>query len=50
MLGAKGLLRLSSQPWRAYFRPDFHPSQQHSNLSAEWLAQNTALFTRVGTA
>ncbi|WP_291010286.1 metal-dependent hydrolase [Hydrogenophaga sp.] len=50
MMGSKGLLRLSFQPWRAYFRPDFHPSQQHSNLSAEWLAQNTALFTRVGTA
>ena len=48
MLGAKGLLRLSFKPWRAYFRPDFHPGQQHSSLSADWLAQNTALFTRVG--
>lgn len=50
MLGAQGLLRLSFAPWRAYFRPGFHPSQQHSSLSADWLAHNTALFTRVGSA
>lgn len=49
MLGAQGLLRRSFSPWRAYFRTGFHPSQQHSSLSADWLAQNTALFTRVGS-
>lgn len=50
MLGTQGLLRLSFRPWRAYFRPDFHPSQQQSPLSADWLAKNTTLFTRVGAA
>jgi uncharacterized protein len=48
MLGRDGLLRSSYRPWRAYFKPDFHPSQQSSNLSAQWLASNASLFRRVG--
>ena len=50
MLGRQGLLSLSFRPWRAYFRADFHPSQQSSDLSETWLQQNTHLYTRVGTA
>ncbi len=50
LLGAKGLLRDTFTPWRAYFRRDFHPSQQHTERSADWLRDNAALFTRVGTA
>jgi hypothetical protein len=49
MLGREGLLRRSFSPWRAYFRRDFHPSQQSSDLSGNWLRDNTDLFTRVGT-
>ena len=50
MLGREGLLRRSFSPWWAYFRRDFHPSQQSSDLSGNWLRDNAALFTRVGTA
>lgn len=49
MLGREGLLRSSFTPWRAYFRRDFHPSQQDSDRSAHWLRDNAALFTPVGT-
>ncbi|WP_066265996.1 metal-dependent hydrolase [Hydrogenophaga palleronii] len=48
MLGRDGLLRQSFRPWRAYFRPDFHPSQQTSELSADWLRDNTSSYSRVG--
>jgi len=50
LLGRDGLLRVSYKPWRAYFRPDFHPNQQHSDLSAAWLRDNAPLYTRVGAA
>lgn len=50
MLGRTGLVRQTWKPWRAYFKPDFHPSQQGSDLSDQWLAQNTDLYTRVGHA
>jgi len=50
MLGRDGLLRQSFKPWRAYFRRDFHPNQQSSELSADWLRDNAAQYTRVGRA
>lgn len=50
MLGREGLLRQSYKPWRAYFRPNFHPSQQTSDRSADWLRDNADLYTRVGAA
>ncbi|EWS63542.1 hypothetical protein Y695_03224 [Hydrogenophaga sp. T4] len=49
MLGREGLLRRSFTPWRAYFRPDFHPSQQSSDLSQNWLRDNSRLYTRVAS-
>jgi uncharacterized protein len=48
MLGTDGLLRASWRPWRAYFRADFHPNQQSSDLSRLWLRDNATLYTRVG--
>jgi predicted metal-dependent hydrolase len=48
LLGREGLLRCSFRPWRAYFRADFHPSQQHSTLSQQWLDENRALYQAVG--
>ena len=48
LLGRRGLLRISYRPWRAWFRADFHPSQQHSPLSENWLRDNQAAYTRVG--
>ncbi|MBW8316668.1 MAG: metal-dependent hydrolase, partial [Hydrogenophaga sp.] len=50
MLGREGLLRRCFKPWRAYFRRDFHPSQQSSDLSQNWLRDNSRLYTRVGAA
>jgi len=50
LLGRDGLLRQSFTPWRAYFREDFHPSQQESDLSARWLNDNASSYTRVGAA
>jgi uncharacterized protein len=50
LLGRDGLLSASWGPWRAYFRPDFHPGQQSSELSERWLRDNRALYTPVGTA
>jgi len=50
MLGRDGLLRQSFKPWRAYFRRDFHPNQQSSELSADWLRDNAAQYARVGRA
>lgn len=50
LLGPQGLLRASFQPWRAYFKPDFHPAQQTSELSNDWLRNNAGLYTRVGSA
>ena len=48
LLGRQGLLRETFAPWRAYFRPDFHPEHQHSERSATWLRENSALFVAVG--
>ena len=47
LLGRDGLLRSNLPAWRAYFRADFHPSQQHSGLSERWLHDNTAVFEPV---
>lgn len=47
LLSRKGLLRPNARAWRAYFRPDFHPAQQHSDRSAAWLSDNAAWFQGV---
>lgn len=48
LFGRRGLLRNSYGPWRDYLRRDFHPSQQESDLSQRWLADNAAAYTAVG--
>jgi predicted metal-dependent hydrolase len=48
LLGRDGLLRTSYAPWKRYFRRDFHPNQQHSDLSERWLEANAQVFVRVG--
>jgi predicted metal-dependent hydrolase len=50
LLGRDGLLRTSYRPWKRYFREDFHPVQQHSDLSQRWLADNAQAYTRVGAS
>lgn len=48
LFGRRGLLRESYGPWRDYLRRDFHPSQQESDLSRRWLADNASAYTAVG--
>ena len=48
LLGRRGMLRSNFKPWRDYFHADFHPSQQHSALSATWLRENAGNYTVVG--
>jgi predicted metal-dependent hydrolase len=50
LLGKQGLIRRTYQPWRAYLRQDFHPSQQDGDLSRQWLADNAEQYVRVGAA
>lgn len=50
MFGRDGFLRANVSPWKRYFRRDFHPNQQHSDLSARWLEANAQAFTTVGTS
>lgn len=47
LLSRDGLLRANARAWRAYFRPHFHPAQQHSDRSATWLSDNAAWFQAV---
>jgi predicted metal-dependent hydrolase len=48
LLGRQGFLRQSHRAWRQYFRADFHPSQQTSDLSERWLDNNRDLYKAVG--
>ncbi|QJW84339.1 metal-dependent hydrolase [Ramlibacter terrae] len=47
LFGQRGLLRLTYKPWREYFRRDFHPDQQESGASQQWLAANGDQFVPV---
>jgi predicted metal-dependent hydrolase len=49
LFGKRGLVRSSYAAWREYFREDFHPEQQHSDLSQRWLRQNGEAYSVVGT-
>jgi predicted metal-dependent hydrolase len=48
LFGQQGLLRTCYKPWRAYFRQDFHPAQQSSDLSKNWLRDNRTQYIPVG--
>lgn len=48
LFGRRGLIRLTWRPWRRYLRPDFHPSQQDSALSRQWLADHSDRYVPVG--
>jgi uncharacterized protein len=49
LFGRQGLVRANWGPWRRYFREDFHPRQQHSQLSEDWLSDNVDQYKRVGS-
>ena len=48
LFGKGGLVRETWRPWREYLRPDFHPSQHGTDLSARWLAEHSNAYTPVG--
>ena len=50
LFGQRGLIRQTYRPWREYLRPDFHPNQQASDLSARWLADNRSSYSSVGAS
>ncbi len=50
LFGKRGLLRETYKPWREYLRKDFHPMQQESTLSQDWLTNNMAQYVPVGAA
>lgn len=43
-----GLLRSIYRPWKRYFEPGFHPSQQDASAAERWLRENGAAYTEVG--
>ncbi|MDB5752577.1 MAG: hypothetical protein JWP65_2998 [Ramlibacter sp.] len=47
LFGKRGLVRLTYQPWRDYFRADFHPAQHDAAASRDWLARNGDQFVPV---
>ena len=47
LFGRGGLVRCTYRPWRAYFKPDFHPRQQDDVLSRDWLRNNAEQFSEV---
>ncbi|HTH80854.1 MAG TPA: metal-dependent hydrolase [Ramlibacter sp.] len=49
LFGERGLVRQLYGPWREYFRPDFHPAQQESAASVQWLEKHSDAFVPVGT-
>jgi predicted metal-dependent hydrolase len=48
-LGRHGLARHAFAPWRAYFKPDFHPSKQGGRLGELWLRDNPEAATAVAS-
>lgn len=50
LFGRDGLVRGTFQPWRDYFRPDFHPQDHDAQAAHDWLAQNRSLYQPVGPA
>ena len=45
-----GMVRGNVAEWRAYKAPSFHPRQQDTSLSEQWLRDNQAQYSIVGRA
>jgi predicted metal-dependent hydrolase len=48
LFGRDGFVRGNVAAWRAYLRPDFHPSQGDANAGPRWLASHRDRYTVVG--
>ncbi|HEX6362878.1 MAG TPA: metal-dependent hydrolase [Albitalea sp.] len=47
LFGRHGVVRHAFGPWRAYFRADFHPSQQPAPLAEQWLREHATDYAVV---
>ncbi|MBV8665881.1 MAG: metal-dependent hydrolase [Burkholderiaceae bacterium] len=50
LFGKQGMARLCYRPWKHYFAQDFHPDQQDVRPALDWLRDNAAAYTVVGTS
>ena len=50
LFGRDGFVRGNVAAWRAYLRPDFHPSQGDAHSGPRWLAAHRDRYTVVGRA
>lgn len=48
LFGKKGLVRQLYQPWKDYFKPDFHPGQHDASAGLKWLQENETQYSVVG--
>ena len=48
LFGQEGIISSNRALWRAYLREDFHPRQQDTTRSQQWLRDNREQFTVVG--
>ena len=48
LFGRRGLVRQTFAPWRAYLREDFHPEEQDSSASRQWLVDHQHQYKAVG--
>ena len=48
LFGQDGIISSNRAQWRAYLREDFHPRQQDTTRSQQWLRDNRDQFTVVG--
>lgn len=48
LFGQQGIISSNRALWRAYLREDFHPREQGSARSEQWLRDNRDQFTEVG--
>lgn len=48
LFGRDGLVRCSFAMWRAYLRPDFHPSQHDGRAAQAWLREHAQQFAVMG--
>lgn len=50
LFGPQGLVRAMHQPWRAFLRADFHPSDLASPASQRWLSDHQDRFHAIARA
>jgi len=47
LFGREGLVRHTAAPWKDYLKQDFHPGQQDSGASQQWLVDHADQYKRV---